>query len=193
MRLFHIKIFFYFVDTIQAVVFVASIFILLYLFVAQPNQINGNSMLPNFKNKELLLTDKLTYHLREPIRGEVVVFKAPPSEACAEDECEYIKRVIALPGERIMLKGNNVYINSQQLRESYLSQSSITQAGSYIVADKETIIPADQYILMGDNRPHSRDSREFGPIKKKMIVGRAFFVYWPVEQLGLIPKTTYAY
>ena len=181
------KIFFHFVDAVQSIVFVASIFILVYLFIAQPNQVNGHSMEPNFHDKEMLLTDKLTYQFRDPKRGEVVVFKAPPSEPCAEDECEYIKRVIALPGERVMVKNHRVYINGKLLEEPYLSPENITQPGSYLSEGKEVTVPDGYYILLGDNRPHSRDSREFGPIKKEAIKGRAFFVYWPPNQMGLVP------
>lgn len=185
------KIFFFFVDTIQAIVFAASVFILLYLFIAQPNQVNGKSMMPNFKNKELLLTDKLTYRFRQPARGDVVVFKAPPSEPCSEDECEYIKRLIGIPGDRIAVKNGHVYINGNVLKENYLPPDFTTQSGSYLSLGKEVVIPAGSYILMGDNRSHSRDSREFGPIPRKSLVGRAFFVYWPPQQAGLIPKVTY--
>lgn len=186
------RIFFFFVDTIQAVVFAASIFILLYLFIAQPNQVNGNSMLPNFQNKELLLTDKLTYRFRSPKRGEVVVFKAPPSEPCAEDECEYIKRLVGLAGERIMIKGQHVYINGKLLEEDYLPTSYITEPGSYLSVGKEVIIPKDGYILLGDNRSHSRDSREIGLIERQAIVGRAFFVYWPPQRIGLVKKPVFS-
>ena len=87
------RIFNFFLDSIQALVLALSVFVLLYLFVAQPNQVHGNSMYPNFHDNEFLLTEKISYHLREPKRGEVVIFKAPPSEPCAEDECEYIKRL----------------------------------------------------------------------------------------------------
>ena len=181
------KIFFFFIDTLQAIVFVASIFILFYLFIAQPNQVNGRSMEPNFADKELLLTDKISYHLRQPRRGEVVVFRAPPSEPCAEDECEYIKRIIGLPGETIMVSSGQVFINGLPLNESYLPASLSIDPGSFLSQGKQYIIPSDYYILMGDNRPHSRDSREFGPIKKEAIVGKAFFVYWPPKAAGLVP------
>jgi len=185
------RIFFFFVDTIQAIVFAASVFVLLYLFVAQPNQVNGRSMLPNFQDKELLLTDKLTYRFREPERGEVVVFKAPPSEPCAEEECEYIKRLIGLPGDRIMIKDGHVYLNGRVLPEKYLPPEFTTSAGTYLTLGKEIVVPPRSYILMGDNRSHSRDSREFGPISREAIVGRAFFVYWPPQQMGFIPKVSY--
>lgn len=184
------RIFFFIFDSIQALVLALSVFVLLYLFVAQPNQVNGNSMFPNFENKEFLLTDKLTYQFRDPERGEVVVFRAPPSEPCAEDECEYIKRVIGLPGETIMIQNNRVFINGVPLEENYLPPDLPTQPGSFI-SGRPLTIPPEKYALLGDNRPHSRDSREFGFIDKREIVGRAFLVYWPPERFGLVKKVSY--
>jgi len=185
------RVFFFFVDTIQAIVFAASIFILLYLFVAQPNQVNGLSMMPNFHDKEMLLTDKISYRLHEPERGDVVVFKAPPSEPCAEDECEYIKRVIGLPGDRAMVQNQHVYINGQLVEEGEIPPENITEPGSYLSEGTEKIIPQGQYLLLGDNRPHSRDGREFGPVNEDSIVGKAFFVYWPPDRVGLVPHISY--
>lgn len=182
-----IKKFFNFIlESVQALVLALSVFVLLYLFVAQPNQVHGNSMVPNFQNNEFLLTEKLTYHRRSPKRGEVVIFKAPPSEPCAENECEYIKRVVGLPGESITVKDGNVYINNELLEEPYTPSSYQTGPGNYLREGRTVQISAGEYILLGDNRPHSRDCREFGPIPEERIVGRAFLRYWPVENLGLI-------
>jgi signal peptidase I len=187
-----IKKFFNFIlESVQALVLALSVFVLLYLFVAQPNQVHGNSMVPNFQDNEFLLTEKLTYLRRLPKRGEVVIFKAPPSEPCAENECEYIKRVIGLPGESITVKDGSVYINDNRLEENYLPSSFQTGPGSYLREGRTVEIPQGEYIMMGDNRPHSRDSREFGPIPRESIVGRAFFSYWPVDNLGLIKHAKY--
>lgn len=185
------RIFNFFLDSIQALVLALSVFVLLYLFVAQPNQVHGNSMYPNFHDNEFLLTEKITYHLREPQRGEVVIFKAPPSEPCAEDECEYIKRIIGLPGDTVRVLNGKVWINGQVLKEEYLPSDYTTNPGSYLREGKPVIVPQGEYIVMGDNRPHSHDSREFGPIPKENIVGRAFFRYWPLDRLGLIEQGKY--
>jgi signal peptidase I len=187
-----IKKFFNFIlESVQALVLALSVFVLLYLFVAQPNQVHGNSMVPNFQNNEFLLTEKLTYHRRLPKRGEVVIFKAPPSEPCAENECEYIKRVVGLPGESITVNDGNVYINNRLLEEPYIPSDYQTNPGSYLREGRTVNIPQGEYMLLGDNRPHSRDSREFGPIPKESIVGRAFLRYWPVEDFGLIKHAKY--
>jgi signal peptidase I len=178
-------------DSIQALVLALSVFVLLYLFVAQPNQVNGQSMMPNFEDRAFLLTDKISYKTKQPARGDVVVFKAPASEECSEDECEYIKRVIGLPGETIMIQNDSVYINGSQLEEDYLPASFFTRPGSFLSLGKPLKIHIDEYILMGDNRSHSRDSREFGLIPGSDIVGKAFWVYWPPNLFGKVPKVTY--
>ncbi|MFZ2153222.1 MAG: signal peptidase I [Microgenomates group bacterium] len=178
-------------EFVQSIVLALSVFVLLYLFVAQPNQVKGNSMLPNFVDGEYLLTDKLSYQMGEPVRGDVVVFKAPPSEPCAADECEYIKRIIGIPGDRVMVKNGQVYLNGEKLNQSFLPSDFVSDAGSFNEEGVEKTVPEGKYLCFGDNRSHSRDGREFGPIEKKLIVGKAFFVYWPVSSVGLVPKVRY--
>lgn len=178
-------------EFVQSIVLAASVFVLLYMFVAQPNEVKGNSMLPNFVDGEYLLTDKISYKLAEPKRGDVVVFKAPPTEPCAEDECEYIKRIIGIPGDRIMVKNDQVYLNGQLLNENFLPDDFVTRPGDFALEGVEVTVPEGQYLCFGDNRSHSRDGREFGPIDKKLIVGKAFFKYWPVSSVGLVPEVRF--
>ena len=178
-------------EFIQSIVLALSVFVLLYLFVAQPNEVKGNSMLPNFVNGEYLLTDKLSYQFGNPQRGDVVVFKAPPSEPCSEEECEYIKRVIGTPGDKVMVKDSKVYLNGEMLNETYLPEDFVTEPGEFSQEGVTKTVPEGQYLCFGDNRSHSRDGREFGPIKKDLIVGKAFFKYWPVSSIGLVPKVRY--
>lgn len=175
-------------EFVQSIVLALSVFVLLYLFVAQPNEVKGNSMLTNFVNGQYLLTDKLSYQFGDPKRGDVVVFKAPPSEPCAVDECEYIKRVIGVPGDRVMVREGQVYVNGAKLDQSFLPADFVSDPGSFNTEGEEKIVPPNQYLCFGDNRSHSRDGREFGPIDKKLIVGRAFFVYWPLKDVGVVPK-----
>lgn len=174
-------------EFVQSIVLALSVFVLLYLFVAQPNQVKGSSMVPNFIDGEYLLTDKITYQFSEPMRGDVVVFKAPATEPCAEDECEYIKRIIGLPGDRVMVEDSQVYLNGQLLEQKFLPEEFVTDAGSFCREGEEVEVPEGQYLVFGDNRSHSRDGREFGPISKDLILGKAFFRYWPIESVGLIP------
>jgi len=178
-------------EFIQSIVLALAVFVLLYLFVAQPNEVKGNSMLPNFVNGEYLLTDKLTYNFSEPERGDVVVFKAPATEPCAEDECEYIKRVIGVPGDKVMVSGGEVYLNGELLDQSFLPEDFVTEPGAFNVEGVEMVVPEGEYLCFGDNRSHSRDGREFGPIPKSLIVGKAFFKYWPAASIGLVPEVSF--
>lgn len=175
----------------QSIVLALSVFVLLYLFVAQPNEVKGTSMVPNFQNGEYLLTDKLSYEIGQPQRGDVVVFKAPPSEPCAEDDCEYIKRIIGLPGDKVMVKGGNVYLNGSELSQTFLPEGVVTDPGDFSEEGVEKSVPEGQYLCFGDNREHSRDGREFGPIDRKLIIGKAFFKYWPLNSVGLVPTVRY--
>lgn len=178
-------------EFVQSIVLALSAFIIIYLFVAQPNEVKGSSMFPNFVDKEMLLTDKLTYQFSKPQRGDVVVFKAPPTEACAEDECEYIKRVIGIPGDTVMVQNGQVYLNGTQLDQYFLPADTYTAPGAFNEEGVPRTVPEDYYLCFGDNRAHSRDSREFGPIKRESIVGKSFFKYWPISSIGLIPKVRF--
>ncbi len=178
-------------EFIQSIVLALSVFVLLYLFVAQPNEVKGSSMYPNFENGEYLLTDKLTYQFSEPQRGDVVVFKAPSTEPCSEDECEYIKRIIGVAGDRVMVEGGQVFLNGQQLDQSFLPKDFVTDPGSFAQEGLEVEVPQGSFLVFGDNRSHSRDGREFGPIDRKLILGKAFFKYWPVSSIGIVPTIRY--
>lgn len=185
------KIGVFFLDIIQTIVLALSLFIIIYLFLLQPHQVRGSSMYPNFHDGEFLLTDKISYRFGEPQRGDVIIFKAPPSESCAEIECEYIKRIIALPNDTVMVKNGQVYVNDQLLAEEYLPKDLITSQGSYLLEGVKRKIPEGEYLPLGDNRNHSRDGREFGSIPRQTIVGKAWLRYWPFNKIGVIPQIIY--
>ena len=178
-------------EFIQSIVLALSVFVLLYLFVAQPNEVKGSSMFPNFVDKEYLLTEKLSYRFGDPKRGDVVIFKAPAGEACAVDGCEYIKRIIGVPGDTIMVRAGDVYLNGEKLDQSFLPEMVYSSPGDFCEEGKEVVVPEGKYLCFGDNRPNSRDGREFGPIDKELLIGKAFFRYWPMKKIGLIPKVTF--
>lgn len=179
-----------FLDFIETIIIALSIFLVVYLFFMQPHQVNGDSMVPNFENGEYLLTDKITYRMRNPERGEVVVFHAPPTAQCAEGTgCDFIKRIIGLPGETVEVKNNHFYINGSVLNEGYLPQDFKTQAGHF--TQRAISLGPDEYFVVGDNRSYSSDSRGWGPILKENIVGRAFFRYWPLQNIGTLEKVGY--
>lgn len=176
----------FFLDVLEVVVFAVGIFFFVYLLIMRPHKIKGQSMDPTFPDKEYLLTEKVSYYIHEPQRGDVVVFQPPPPNS---DQDEFIKRIIGLPGEKVMVKVGKVYINGNQLKEAYLADTVYTGTEGYMAEAQEFTVPAGQYFVMGDNRPHSSDSRSWGPVAKAKISGRAWIVYWPPK--GVVPKVSY--
>jgi signal peptidase I len=176
----------FFLDIIEVIVFAIAIFLFVYLLIMQPHKIKGASMEPNFPDGEYLLTDKISYRFREPQRGDVIVFSAP----VANGE-EYIKRIIGLPGERVSIKDNHIYINDELLAESYLPDQLPTMPGAFLEEGKEVVVPDSHYLVFGDNRVASSDSRAWGFISKDSISGRAWIIYWPPSEAGIVAKVNY--
>ena len=182
-----VKTFFsFFLDIIETVVVALCIFVIVYLFFLQPHQVVGNSMIPNFHDKEYILTDKISYRFREPRRGEVVVFKSPEDK-----DKDFIKRVIGLPGEKVKITQGQIYINGAVLKESYLDPDLRTPPGKFLIENEELAIPPDAYVVFGDNRYNSSDSRSWGYMPKVDLIGRALLVYWPPNQARAVPKIMY--
>lgn len=181
----------FFLDIIETFVFAVSIFLVVYLFIMQPHQVDGQSMMPNFINGEYILTDKVSYKIGEPARGDVIVFHAPEGAHCPKGtNCDFIKRILGLPGEEIRVENGDIKINGEVLDETYIADDVKTEAGEFS-RGRVINLGSDEYFAVGDNRPFSSDSRSWGPITKQDIVGKAFFVYWPVTSVGLIPKVSY--
>jgi len=172
-------------ELIKTGAFILLIFFLVRYFLIQPFIVDGNSMEPNFHDKEYLLTDKLSYKFREPKRGEVIIFH-PPNRSVY-----YIKRIIGLPGEKIVLDNGRVYIynkknpNGTVLAEPYLKPSEHTDG------NLSQILKDDEYFVLGDNRENSQDSREFGILPKKNIAGRVFLTIFPLSDFGLVQNVEY--
>lgn len=180
-----------FLDVIEFFVSSAAVAILIYLFITQPHQVNGNSMYPNFQSGEFLLTDKLSYRFGSPERGDVIIFTAPSTAHCPVGfNCDFIKRIIALPGERIKVEKGKIYINGKVLDEPYQRALKFTGggnvSGSYLAEGTERVIPDNNYVVMGDNRPASSDSRDWGPVAQKLIVGKVLLRYWPPSVAGVL-------
>lgn len=174
-------------ELIEAFVFALAIFVVVYWFLAQPNQVRGQSMFPTFHDGEYILTDKVTYKRRDPLRGEVVIFKSPGSA-----DIDYIKRIIGLPGDTVMVSGGKLFLNGKSLNESeYLDASVVTTQESFLKEGQSTTVPEGKYFVVGDNRPHSSDSREFGPIAKTEFIGRVMLRYWPITKMGMVYKANY--
>lgn len=176
----------FFLDIIETVVIALSVFLIVYLFFMQPHQVNGQSMVPTFQDKEYLLTDKVSYKFNQPDRGDMVVFHAPDNAGCPPGgSCDFIKRIIGVPGDTIEVKNGLVYLNGKVIDEPYLGDGVTTQPGNY-TNNRLVTLASNQYFVMGDNRPHSSDSRAWGPIPISSIVGRVFFRYWPINQAGIM-------
>ena len=170
-------------DILEVIVLAVGIFLIVYLLILRPHKIKGQSMHPNFPDGEYLLTEKVSYYRHDPKRGDVVVFKPPISED------EFIKRVIALPGETVMLLNGKFYINDVELKEDYIKVD--TNQGSFLSEGEKYLVPEGNYFVSGDNRPHSSDSRAWGPITKKAITGKAWLIYFPFNLGGFVEAPKY--
>ena len=178
-------------DIIETLVIALSIFLIIYLFVASPHQVNGQSMVPNFQSGEYVLSDKISYRLGNPKRGDIIVFHAPETANCPKGTgCDFIKRVLGLPGESVTVQNNHIVVNGRPLEEPYIPKDFQTLPGA-ATKDKVITLGPDEYFVSGDNRPYSSDSRAWGPIHKSDIVGKAFFRYWPLNVAGTIPHARY--
>lgn len=175
----------FFLDIGEVLVFAIGIFFFVYLLIMRPHKISGVSMSPNYPDSEYLLTEKVSYYKSPPKRGDVVVFTPPVSSD------DYIKRVIGLPGENVSIKDGRVYINNELLKEDYLAGDVYTQGGSFLQEGQLYKVKDGELFVMGDNRTHSYDSRSFGPIKRKVISGRAWIIYWPVNLAGVVKDPNY--
>lgn len=153
-------------------------------FLFKPFYVKGQSMEPNFEEKDYLIIDEITYRFREPERGEVVVLRAPLGNGDY-----YLKRIVGLPGERVKIDDNKVVIYNEShpqglvMEESYLTEET---AGSMIVT-----LGLDEYFVLGDNRNSSFDSRRFGPAKRNDIVGKTWLRGWPLTRISKFETPSY--
>ena len=170
-------------DILEVIVLAVGIFLIVYLLILRPHKIKGQSMHPTFPDGEYLLTEKVSYYRNDPQRGDVVVFKPPISED------EFIKRIIGLPGDTVSLLGGKVFVNDKLLKEDYIIVD--TNAGGFLNEGQKYVVPEGNYFVMGDNRPHSSDSRSWGPITKKVITGKAWLIYYPFNLGGFVPAPNY--
>ncbi len=177
----------WFLDAVEPVVLAFAVFMMVYLFLFQPHRIDGSSMYPTFHDKEYILTDKISYKRVDPKRGDVVVFRAPKPM-----NDDFVKRIIGLPGETIMVQDGLVYINGKLLSEIYLPKDLRTRENDFLRNGVSYRIPTGYYMVFGDNRNGSSDSRQWGAIKRTSIIGRAFFRYWPLNAIKLIAHAQYA-
>jgi signal peptidase I len=151
-----------------------SAFIIIFLY--QPVRVEGTSMLPMLKDQDRLFINKMAYRVGEIHRGDVVVFLYPHDHTKS-----YIKRVIALPGDDLRIDRGLVYVNGKQIAEKYVPRRFEDER-----SQPEMMVPQHEYFVMGDHRSISSDSRDFGPVERGLIYGKAAFVYWPMDQAGVV-------
>lgn len=159
-------------DVLIAVV--ASVLMIVFLY--QPVRVEGTSMLPRLEDRDRLFINKFVYHFEDIHRGDVVVFHYP-----RDPEKSYIKRVIAIPGDQLRIDHGRVFLNGRLLHEPYVPEEYRDTRSM-----PEMIVPDDEYFMMGDHRSISSDSREFGPVDRDLIYGKAAFVYWPTRDAGVV-------
>lgn len=169
-------------DTLKFILLAAIIVIPIRFFLFQPFIVSGESMYPTFNNADYLIVDEISYYLKDPARGDVVIFHYPN-----DPKRYFIKRVIGLPGETVVFKNNAVYIKNAEypegikLSEPYLSQ--VTTPGG----QTEVEVTEDNYFVMGDNRGFSSDSRAWGLLPRKNMVGKAGLRLLPLKDISYKP------
>jgi signal peptidase I len=169
-----------FLELVRFAIIALVIVVPIRLFVAQPFIVSGSSMVPTFENSEYLIVDELSYHLSGPHRDDVVVFKYP-----LDQKKFFIKRIIGLPNETVKITNgivtiiNNKYPDGFILDEPYIKD----KFGS----DQNTTLGENEYFVMGDNRNASSDSRVWGPVHRKFLVGRALLRLFPINKISFLP------
>lgn len=150
------------------------------IWIAQPFIVNGSSMLPNFENGEYLIVDEFSYHFREPARGEVIIFRAPRNTSDF-----YIKRIVGLPKEKIEISNGEISIFNDEFPEGMMLKEAYLQ-NNFPGSNIALTLKPDEYFVLGDNRPMSSDSRVWGPLKEKLIIGRAWLKLWPFHRASVL-------
>ena len=164
-------------NSLVVVVTVFSILIMVYVTTVTPHQIDGNSMHPTYVNKEYLIALKIAYNISEPQHGDVVIFEYSNSR-------DFIKRIVGLPGDTISLRSGDLYRNGVLIDESaYLDSSVVTNEGRSLKEGGSVYVDEGKVFVVGDNRPHSADSRAFGTIDQAQIKGRAIWVIYPLGNI----------
>lgn len=187
------------VETLETVFVAVAVCAIIYLTIAIPNKVEGQSMEPNFHQSDLVLTNKtIQYigatefgqnHNYDYQRGDVVIVK--------QGKTDLIKRIIALEGETVEIKDNAVYIDGKKIKEKYLPTTTRSKLPasefSLIREGKSVIVPENSYFVMGDNREHSKDSRfrEIGFISRDRVKGKVSFRYWPLSSIEIIHRGEY--
>ncbi len=173
-------------EVIETIVLTLLMFLVINLAV-QNFDVDGESMEASLHNNERLMVDKWTYLFHAPARGDVIVFLSPP--AAGEPNTDFVKRIIGIPGDVITIRGTTVIVDGTALNETYISPQFQGVGGNPV---QNLVVPPGQYFVMGDHRSNSFDSRFWGFLPRKDIIGRVALVYWPLGQDndGLVPNVS---
>ena len=176
------RVYFFLLDILQTLVLAAAAFVIVYMFLFRPFEVKGESMYPYLHDSEYLITNIISLRFSDPNLGDIIVFKAPNDPGK-----DFIKRVIGTSGDTIMLEEGKVYLNGKLLDEdSYLNSEIKTYGGSFLNDGGKVTVPEGHFFVLGDNRPFSSDSREWGLVPKKNIIGISLFLYWPINKAGFV-------
>jgi signal peptidase I len=166
------------VHWLRDLLFSVVLAVIVILFLYQPVKVEGTSMMPTLDDQERIFINKFVYrfHFEKIDRGDTVVFWFPgdPSKS-------YIKRVIGMPGDRVEVRDGSVIVNSTPLEEDYVPQEYRDQSEM-----RPTTVGPEEYFVLGDHRSSSNDSRTWGMVPRRYIYGKAVFIYWPLEKMGLL-------
>jgi len=185
-------------EIVETLVLTLVIYLLIHNFIAQPFEVDQNSMMPTIQPREYVLIDKLSPRFNDYQRGEVVVFQPP--EDYQQGGIPFIKRVIGLPGDTISLENGEVFITPAGgspvlIAEPYVAVNAdgrtVPTQPRDAASTTQWTVPAGSYFVMGDNRLQSQDSRVFGPIERELIVGRAWLRYFPLDRIGFLERPEY--
>ncbi|MBB3109369.1 signal peptidase I [Paenibacillus phyllosphaerae] len=178
-------------EWVKALAIAALLVFVIRWFLFAPFIVEGESMQPNFYTGERLIVNKIIYDIRAPKHGEVIVFEVP------DEGRDFIKRVIGVPGDKVKLEGDDLYINGEKVDEPYLAESiAAAKANGEIFNNTgpnfpnadvtEDVVPEGTVLAFGDNRRNSKDSRMIGYVSDDLIIGRADFIFWPFDKVSLV-------
>ena len=186
-------------EIVETLVLTLVIYLIIHNFVAQPYEVQQQSMMPTVNPGEYVLIDKISPRFNDYERGDIVVFQPP--DGFGQGGVPFIKRVIGMPGDTISLENGRVFVQEPgaspvRIEEPYLVHTIAGGMAPTLPKDSEGTtswtVPDGTYFVMGDNRPDSQDSRFFGVVDRELIVGRAWLRYFPLDRVGLVDHPTYA-
>jgi len=167
-------------EMVETILLTLLIYVLIRTFLIENYRVVGHSMVPTLEDRQFLVVNKLDYRLRQPRRGDIVVFFDP-----RDGDRKLIKRIVGLSGEVVEIRNGQVFVDGRTLDEPYIQNRAR-------YSESATQVPEGHFYVLGDNRSNSSDSHNWGTLSEEKIVGRAWFSYWPPELWGLIAHTEYA-